>query len=578
MAGTLIRHIAVLVACGVVLATTIDVAIPGAADADLTLGAANGAIQPLRGINVGPRGNSTFPSLVSAYQDRAINLIRTHDFGGPLDMSTMYPDRSKNPALASSFNFTGAVGFEFHTSDDTYHSMIDNGFEPYFRLGDSFNSSTPPTVSQYPNWEQAALQVIRHYREGAMNGITSNLRYIEIWNEPNNQQFWPPPATNADFFRLYTETAILLKTAIPALIVGGPGIGTSGCTNSTGQAYTRAFLDAVKAANAPLDFFSWHLYTNTPDQFASCASFYRTELDSRGFTSTVQIVSEWNTDAAAVSAAVAVDIRANARGSALSTAAWINMQTSGVVQEMFYKGPEPATDDGSFYGMFRSSGVPKKVGYAALLWSALSQYPTRLSIAGGASNFYAIAASSPTAGTAVLVANNSSSPRTWSVSNVPGSSVTVKTVSDSADGVVTTTQTTGTFSIPAYGVQLISVGAAPTSTQTFTASASASGSSSSLTLDLSLTVAAADIGQSGAVFIAANLGSQWYFFNGSSWQAWTSGNYPTYLSGILPSSATARVLSVTDVNAYRGASIYVAYGRSQADMLSRGLYRLVYTL
>ena len=572
------RRLSMLCACGLALAVVQGTARPGAADADLTLGAAAGAIQPLRGINVGPLGNFAFPNLTSAYQDRAINLIRTHDFQGPLDMSTMYPDRSKNPALASSFNFTGMVGFEFHSSDDTYRSIVDNGFEPYLRLGDSFSNATPPTVSQYPNWEQAALQVIRHYREGAMNGFTSNLRYIEIWNEPNNQAFWPPPSTSADYFKLYTETASLLKTAIPALMVGGPAIGSSGCTTSTGQAFTRSFLDAVRAANAPLDFFSWHLYTNAPDQFAACAAFVRAELDARGFTSTVQIVSEWNTDASGVSSATAVDVRANARGSALSTAAWIGMQTSGVVQEMFYKGPEPATDDGAFYGMFRSSGVPKKVGYAALLWSTLSQYQTRLSISGGASNFHAIAASSPAAGTAVLAANNSSSARTWSVASLAGSSVTVKTVSDAADGVVTTTQTTSTFSIPAYGVQLISVGPGPASTQAFTATASASGSSSSLTLDVSLTVAAADIGQTGVIFIAANLGSQWYFFNGSAWQPWASGNYPAYVAGALPSSSTARVLSVTNVNAFRGAAIYVAYGRSQADMLSRGLYRLVYTL
>ena len=86
------------------------------------------------------------------------------------------------------------------------------------------------------------------------------------------------------------------------------------------------------------------------------------------------------------------------------------------------------------------------------------------------------------------------------------------------------------------------------------------------------------MGQNGEIYIAANLGSQWYFFTGSGWVPWTGGNYPAYLSGVLPSSQTMRVLAATNVNAYRGASIYVAYGRSSADMLARGLYRLVYTL
>ncbi len=547
--------IRVLFLCGLALAGTLRMAVPGAADAELTLGAAVGSIQPLRGINVGPLGNLTNPNLTGAYQTRGMNLIRTHDFYGPMDMATMYPDRSKNPALASSFNFTGIVGSEFRSSDDVFRSIVDGGFEPYLRLGDSYNNATPPTVSQFPNWEQAALQVIRHYREGAMSGFTSNLRYIEMWNEPNNQVFWPSPNTSADYFRLYTETAALLKNAIPGLVVGGPAVGSSGCTSSTGQAFVRSFLDAVRAANAPLDFFSWHLYSNTPDQYASCAAFFRAELDARGFTSVTQIVSEWNTDTSGLSLATATDLRANARGAALDTAAWISMQTGGVSQEMFYRGPEPAQDEGSFYGMFRASGVPKKVGYAADLWYALTLYPTRLSLAGGASNFYALAAANGTTGTAVLVANNSSSARTWSLASVAGSSITVKTVSDAADGVVSTTQTTSTFSIPAYGVQLVSIGATPSSGQTFMASANASGTPSSLTLDLSLTVAAADVGQSGVIYIAANVGSQWYFFTGSAWQAWTSGSYPTYASGALPSNQTVRVLSVTNVNAYRGAAI-----------------------
>ena len=498
------------------LAGTCGAAVPGAADADLVLGAAAGSIQPLRGINIGPLGNLSNLNLTSAYLDRGVNLIRTHDFYGPMDMATIYPDRTKSPSLSSSFNFAGIVGSEFRSSDDVFRAIVDGGFEPFLRLGDSFNDATPPTASQRSNWEQAGLQVVRHYREGAMNGTTSNLRYVEIWNEPDNLTFWPSPFTAADYHT--PETATILRAAIPSLRIGVPAVTPAGCKSANGQAWVRAFLDAVRAANAPLDFFSWHLYSNTPEDYSSCAAFDRTELDTRGFTSTVQIVSEWNTATSGLSNAEIINVRAMARGAAINTAGWINMQTAGVSQEMFYRGPEPTTDDGAFYGMFYGSGTPKKVGYAAQLWNTISQYPTRLSMSGGASNFYALAASSTTAGTAVLVANTSATARTWSLASVAGSSITVKTVSDAADGVVATTQTSDTFSIPAYGVQLIIVGAVPTSTQTFTATASASGSSSSLTLDLSMTVAAG------------------------------------------------------------GSSIYVAYGRSQADMLARGLYRLVYTL
>ena len=158
----------------------------GAADADLVLGAAVGSIQPLRGINIGPLGNLSKPNLTSAYLDRGVNLVRTHDFYGPMDMATIYPDRTKSPALSSSFNFSGKVGNEFRSSDDVFRAIVDGGFEPYLRLGDSYGYATPPTASERANWEQAGLQVVRHYRDGAMNGITSSLKYVEIWNEPDN--------------------------------------------------------------------------------------------------------------------------------------------------------------------------------------------------------------------------------------------------------------------------------------------------------------------------------------------------------------------------------------------------------
>ena len=168
-----------------------------AADADLVLGSTAGVVQPLRGINIGPLGNLTNPSLTAAYQQRGVNLIRTHDFYGPLDMATMYPDRSRNPLLASSFNFAGIVGDEFRSSDDTFRAIVNGGFEPFLRLGDSYNDAAPPTAGQRANWEQAGLQVIRHYRDGQWGGFTSN-RYVEIWNEPDNQTFWPLPFTRTD--------------------------------------------------------------------------------------------------------------------------------------------------------------------------------------------------------------------------------------------------------------------------------------------------------------------------------------------------------------------------------------------
>lgn len=113
----------------------------------------------------------------------------------------------------------------------------------------------------------------------------------------------------------------------------------------------------------------------------------------------------------------------------------------------------------------------------------------------------------------------------------------------------------------------------------FDGAATASGTSSSLTLDVSLATEMSDAAQTGQIYVVANLGSQWYSFTSSGWVPWLFGStLQAYSSGALPSSTTIRVLSSTDVRAYRGASIHVAYGRSQTDMMTRQLYKQVYTI
>ena len=130
----------------------------------LTIGARTGAsVQPLLGINAGPgpQGDSGNVDLTAAYQQRGVNLVRNHDYYGPLDMSTLYPDRSKDPLLQSSYNFTGVLDARYaRSSDSVFASIVGGGFEPYFRLGDSYNNVKAPDSTQRANWVQAAVQVL----------------------------------------------------------------------------------------------------------------------------------------------------------------------------------------------------------------------------------------------------------------------------------------------------------------------------------------------------------------------------------------------------------------------------------
>ncbi len=436
-----------------------------AADVTYTVGAANGSISPLLGINIGPlpSGKAANADLTTVYKELGINLIRNHDYYGPLDMATMYPNRTKDPALSSSYNFTGAVGSEGRSSDTTYAGIVNGGFEPFFRLGDSYNNATPPADSELANWVQAAVNVLRHYRAGQWNGFTSNFRYVEIWNEPDNVQFWPKPYTQAQYLTLYDTTARALRSAFPGMKIGGPGVTPGGCKSPDGQAWVRTFLDYVKSKGSPFDFFSWHIYTIDPADFPNCAAFFRQELDSRGFTGVKSILSEWNTPNVN-NAAEALELRAGGKGAAILTGGWIGLQQrSDVEQTLFYRGTDPDANATSFYGIYTADGKPKKIGLAFDLWHDMSRYPQRLATSGSMSGVYVLAGEDSARGRAILVANTNDSSKSWTSSFGDGKTladyqIAVQTVSDADAAIqVSSGVTGGQFTIPAKAVQLVTL-------------------------------------------------------------------------------------------------------------------------
>ena len=108
------------------------------ADWSLEVGIGNGrTLRSLLGVNAGPYpvGEENNVDLKTQYQEIGVNMVRNHDFYGPLDMAQMYPNHAADPNLASSYDFT--------ESDVRFHAILDAGLVPYFRLGDSYNNAAP---------------------------------------------------------------------------------------------------------------------------------------------------------------------------------------------------------------------------------------------------------------------------------------------------------------------------------------------------------------------------------------------------------------------------------------------------
>ena len=415
------------------------------------------------------KGNLEGPSTgTCGLRSLGVTAIRTHDFYGPLDMPTLYPDFGKNPLLQSSYVFTSGVGTSagdlYQWSSDTVFSAIQSaGFEPYFRIGDSYNKVKPPSSeTERANWAVAAVQILRHYRTGQWNGFQSTFQYVEIGNEPDNATFWPSPATQIDFFKLYVQTAKAIRAEFPTLRIGGPGLTQNSCASSDTKAWLSGFLDYVKSNGAPLDFLSWHIYSNAPSDVAACAGFVRSTLDGKGLSAVESHLTEWNTDAENKDLAPGdpIKLRADGRGAAILTASWIRLQESKVDQVFHYRVYDPVGGPRSFYGLLDGNYVCKKPGLAFTLWSAFAKYANRVTMtqSGGTSDLVALAAANEQGGYAVLLANTGTTAQTWSV-GLPALAAgqetfgTVATVSDAAS-TVQTAAWDASVSIPAESVQM----------------------------------------------------------------------------------------------------------------------------
>jgi hypothetical protein len=443
------------------------------ADVTFSIGTAKTPMQSLLGVNAGPlhwNGHTSNSDLFTQYGQIGVKAVRGHDFPGALDMAVMYPNRALDPALQSSYDFTAHGSTGDYGSDYAVSSLQSHGLQLYLRIWDSAGNVTKaPTPSERAHWVAAAVEVVRHYQEGKWAGYTGLVNSVEIGNEPDSSGFWPSSYSKEAFYQLYVDTALAIRTAFPTMKIGGPGVTQSGFSEDTGKAWVSGFLDFVHSHTAPLDFFSWHLYSNLPDRFASGASYYCSELDKRGYTTTDLHVTEWNTaidltvnpPSPSVQAAN-LELRAGAKGAALMTATWMTLHQSGIVQSYFYRGNNNDAADLQNYGLFAVDGTARKTALAFGLWSEFTGYQNRIDPGASASlaDLKAMAAQDPTGQIAMLVANTGTISRSWTASftdarRLSSYSRTLRTVDDSSASTTTSTPGETVFSIAPNTVQLL---------------------------------------------------------------------------------------------------------------------------
>jgi len=262
-----------------------------------------GAIKPLHGINNSPVAyGNPLPELTEA----GIPYVRLHDaaglFGGArfVDIPNVFPDFDADPDDPASYDFA--------FTDAYLKSLTSSGVKIFYRLGVTIENNWrvkahhihPP--KDFGKWARICAGIVRHYNEGWAEGFHYGIEYWEIWNEPENPPMWT--GTKEQYFELYRTTANYLKKKFPRIKVGGYASCGFYAVTREGMSdfyksfvsYFEDFLEFVtdERTSAPLDFFSWHLYTSDPKEIGLHADYATKKLKEFGLAKTESVFNEWN--------------------------------------------------------------------------------------------------------------------------------------------------------------------------------------------------------------------------------------------------------------------------------------------
>ncbi|MCC6581559.1 MAG: hypothetical protein IT440_14085 [Phycisphaeraceae bacterium] len=248
-----------------------------------------GDIRPMHSVNLGPVQMNGWMDTSDMYREMNFPLVRLHDcqYAVPetVDVHCIFPLFDADPHDPRNYRFA--------ISDDYIQSILDTGSQIVYRLGETIEHHTrrhyfvhPP--KDFQKWATICVNIIRHYNDGWADGFHHNIRYWEIWNEPWISACWE--GTHEQYFQLYEIAAKAIKAHDPNLKVGGP---TALCGTGP-EDFGEKFVKHCQLTGAPLDFYSWHIYTPEPTAIVEDSHKVRDLLKRYGFDRTENHLNEWS--------------------------------------------------------------------------------------------------------------------------------------------------------------------------------------------------------------------------------------------------------------------------------------------
>lgn len=262
--------------------------------ATVNFSAPAGTVRAINGVNGGPsvKGRAA-GGYAREFAQLNVASVRLHDI--PLVNSgiKLVDVQDIFPVWNEKADVTDAANYFFAPTDDYLRTLQGCGVrQVIYRLGTSIEWSYPNKYfAKMPKdparYAEICAAIVRHYAKGWANGPVGIVTHWEIWNEANiGNAMWDRSWT--DYCRFYCIVAKRLKQEFPSERIGGPAL----CGSDLRLA--KEFMDAAKASGAPIDFFSWHGYDNSPNGLVRGANALRAMLDEHGFAKAELHFNEWH--------------------------------------------------------------------------------------------------------------------------------------------------------------------------------------------------------------------------------------------------------------------------------------------
>lgn len=252
-----------------------------------------GSIVPVHGVNAGGVDRNYWFDLTGWYRHWRVPTVRLHDapFNAhdTVDLHFLFPDPSADP--------DDPANYSFRLTDNYLKTLRATGADLYFRLGESIEHQPQLTWNDPRRWKpetlaQVCANIVRHYNQGWADGHEWGIRYWEFWNEPHGPKNWN--STPGHFFELYRQVAPRLKETDPSIKVGLAGFAPNIADPSSALgADWAAELESAANDQAPIDFVSWHQYSQSWSDITLAATRLRSFLDRIGLGHAESHLGEW---------------------------------------------------------------------------------------------------------------------------------------------------------------------------------------------------------------------------------------------------------------------------------------------